>query len=443
MAYDVGVRQALVSKGIDGSKVGYNVDNGMVTVDGKDFLRPQKNYNGTTFTDQGSFNQAWQNYSGNQPAPQPGQYVQQPTTAYQNPYDSQVKDTISNLMGRINNQQPIDPYSSPEYAAAQAEANRNAGLSVRQAQEALGQSGFARSTNLADRAQHIQNDANTYLQTQMVPQIVNTLYNRRQQDIGNLQNMVGLLSSQQGVYDTRDQRNFDRGIQEGQLTGNYMNADAKSILQHVLDMKRIAEDPTTTEAGRIEASKQADAYRALLPNYGINPDIVGSGVNLDTATKNMMGAGRTTLAKQGQDAQFSGIYNGMPTLQARDIEAKNALAQAQMENEAAYRQASLGNEKTRLGIEQQNANTMNGYRTAQENRLNQSATTKQATDAAIAQALTYGDYDTAIKDLQKHAAAMQAAGVDLAQVMGAINSRFGKMPTQNPMLNQYLNPNLP
>lgn len=60
-AYDVSVRKALNNKGIDNSRIGYN--NGYTTIDGQNFLKADKLYNGTGFTNQTNFNTAFNSYS--------------------------------------------------------------------------------------------------------------------------------------------------------------------------------------------------------------------------------------------------------------------------------------------------------------------------------------------------------------------------------------------
>ncbi|MNH92844.1 hypothetical protein D3C73_454310 [compost metagenome] len=62
-AYDQSVRSLLNKQGINNSRIGYN--GGAVTIDGKTFMTPEKNYNGASYTSAQSFNSAWNSY--NQP----------------------------------------------------------------------------------------------------------------------------------------------------------------------------------------------------------------------------------------------------------------------------------------------------------------------------------------------------------------------------------------
>src|SRR5690606_33701740 len=92
-------------------------------------------------------------------------------TPQANPYDSQVNNTLSQIMNRLNTPSTYDPYNSPEYAAYQAQAQRQANQGIRTAQESMGAAGLGRATNLADRAQNIQNDATEYMNLQVLPQL--------------------------------------------------------------------------------------------------------------------------------------------------------------------------------------------------------------------------------------------------------------------------------
>lgn len=219
-AYGIQARQALNNMGVDSQRIKFT--NGYVTVDGKNIFKPGVVSNGTSFVNQDMVNKAQdlitQLNSANRlntlvTNPTPNPYDSQITTQLNNlnqplaanPYDNQVSSALEQLMQRINNPTPYDPYSSAEYAAANAATQRGAQQSTRAAQESLGASGFGRSTNLADRAQTIQNDANEYMQLQIIPQLISANQAQQQQGIANLYSMVNALAGQQGVRDTRAQ----------------------------------------------------------------------------------------------------------------------------------------------------------------------------------------------------------------------------------------------
>lgn len=234
MAYDVRVRDALNKQGIDNNQIAFN--NGNVMVDGQNFMKPQKNFQGTTFTDQSSFDQAWSQYNmpkanavngqvvqqgqgpaATQPPPnqQMGQGVQTNVPSMQggmpqgNPQD-QYTQMISQVYDRIMNPQSYDVYNSPEYAAQEARAQRGSDQAVRAAQEALGGAGFGRSTVLGERAQGIANNQNDFMMTQVAPQLIAQKRAQEQQQTQNLGNIINYLMS-------ADQANMQRAG----LTGEY------------------------------------------------------------------------------------------------------------------------------------------------------------------------------------------------------------------------------
>lgn len=324
MAYDVGVRSFLTGKGVDNGSIGYDQNSGHVTVNGQSFIKPSLNMAGTTYDNQQNLDSAFGNYQKQQPSPNQSNDLnsaiqpqgsglqgsknyavsaygnQQPTqpqgnnlqgltqqytnqTPYANPYAQQISDIMKQINdARQATQAPVDPYSSPQYAAQQAQQQKLALQSTRAAQESMGQSGFARSTNLADRAQHIQNDANTYMTTQAVPQIIAQLQAQHQQQYQNamsqfnplmqlsqqadtlhqqqqaqLADQVKFLTGQENWNKTYDAGRTDaantNAINKGTLTGNFQdpNALTNDQIQAKLAANSAAyatSDPATQEA---------------------------------------------------------------------------------------------------------------------------------------------------------------------------------------------------
>lgn len=208
-----GVRDQLNAKGIDNSRIGYNNKTGYVTIDGQNFIKPTTVTGGVSYADPTAFNQQYNVYSSQNKlnSAQSGidKQFTQPVT---NPYDTKVNDAISQYYNKITNPTPYDVYNSPEYAAYQAQAQRQAQQSTRAAQESLGAAGFGRSTNLAERAQGIQNDANEYLNTQVVPTLIAANQQKQQQELSNFANYMEMLTGQQGLFDTRTQQGRDNAL---------------------------------------------------------------------------------------------------------------------------------------------------------------------------------------------------------------------------------------
>lgn len=413
MAYDVGVRQALVNSGIPNEQIGWDQNTGYVTVNGQNFMRPQKNIHGTTYTDQPSFNQALSAYNRSiQPTTQPTtqtvtqvpQVQNQVQQNYNNPMDAQISNLISSIMSQVNNRQQFDPYTSPEFAAQEARSQRAAQQGIRAAQESMGSAGFGRSTALGERAQNIQNDQEEYLRTQVIPSIIAQNEQRRQQELQNRMSLLAPLMSQQNVFDARNQFDRNFSLSEGQLTGNYMPPQAQQIIDNILELKRQAEMPGVAGEQLQNLSSQADVLRNQLSGMGIDPSFISADVDMNTASQNRLNAGIPTLAARDQQfsqdvtmAQLTGFMpDGTPT---------NAQQQQQLQNEwmvaeqtgqitptlsqmygipAGTPTQSAKQFAQSLAIQQQNANTsrMSANQSAANARFNQNMELWKATGVA-------------------------------------------------------------
>lgn len=216
-----GVRNELNARGIDNDRIGWNQNTGYVTIDNQNFLKPQANVNWTTYADPTAFDQAYNMYTSNQKLNTAQQGVEQRLNQpAANPYDDQINNILAQFYNKISNQTPYDPYSSPEYAAYQAQAQRSADQGIRAAQESMGAAGFGRSTNLAERAQGIQNNANEYMELQVIPQLRAAHAQQQQQELANLGSYLEALTGQQGRFDTRTQQGLQNTMDYmGYLSG--------------------------------------------------------------------------------------------------------------------------------------------------------------------------------------------------------------------------------
>lgn len=304
-----GVRNQLNAKGVDNSRIGYDKTTGYVTLDGQNFLKPQTIQQGTSYTNANDFNNAYSSYNINQNTNAIQQAVQQPQA---NPYDSQVNDTLQQIMSRINTPSQYDPYNSPEYAAYQAQAQRQAQQGIRSAQESMGAAGLGRSSNLADRAQGIQNQATEYLQTQVVPQLIAANQQREQQQLSNLYNMMNALSSQQGLVDTRQQ----------QALGNQMN---------VLDML----------TGQQQNQRQYEVQQAQLT--GFMPDGTPTSDQQQRELQNLWMVADQTGTIPNELANLYGLQPGTPTRAAKEFAAQIAVSRQNAATSAYSAQTSRMN----------------------------------------------------------------------------------------------------
>lgn len=245
-------------------------------------------------------------------------------------------------MNYSQNQPAYDPYSSAEYKAAQAQANKSAQASIRAAQEAYGGAGMGRSYALGERAQGISSDANNYLMTQVVPQLMAAEQQRRQSEYNNTLNALTQLMSQQNRADGLVQQDFNNNLSIADMTGNYMPQGAQQIINQLLGLKQQAESQGTTADQRAALSNQANTLRAQLQAMGIDTSRLGSDVSLANASANLP-TGIRTLAGQDQDLQRQNA-NLDAALAISDLTGRTVTPQSDWTG--LYRQA--GNENTPL-----------------------------------------------------------------------------------------------
>lgn len=343
------IRGALNQRGVDNSQIGYN--GGMVTVGGRNFMTPTTNINGTAYADQSAIDAAWR---GHNQGLMTDQYIYNPQLP-QNAYTPQIDSLIANLMSMAQNQQPTDPYGTPEYAAYAAQSGRRAEQGVRAAQESMGGAGFGRSTALGERAQGIQNSETEYLETQVIPQLLAAERDRQQQQFGNLSSLLNPLVGQQGYADNRaqteranafnslgymndqDQQAFNNAITESGVTGRYKSPESQALIDQLIGIKQQAETQGITREQRASLSAEADKLRAQLSGMGIDPSVFGANVTANQATGNRGAAGVNTLQGQAQQLDNTQVMaaltgkmpDGTPTTAQQQQELQNLWMVAQ------------------------------------------------------------------------------------------------------------------
>jgi hypothetical protein len=377
--YTQNIRQNLVNNGVNNADIGYN--NGAVTIKGQHFMNPAKVYNGTSYDSMSNYNNAWKNYQNSlkQPAPSdttgangttgaaPGASTGSPQPsggAYSNPYDSQYNDLLKSLMSQSANPSQTDVnsiYASPQFAAQKAQQDQQAHNAIRAAQESMGATGFGRSTNLGDRAQSIQNGENTYLDTQVLPQLIAQDQAAKQQQYQNQIAMLGQLANQQGVYDTRHNNADNQAIQQAQLTGTYQNPQTLSLIDQL--MKDKAGWAGTTDAGQRQGfAGDANNLRAQLTGMGVHnvDQLFGSGVGIPQAQANAGKVGVQTQAAREHDQAFA-YQKARDAITDKQYQQKFDQDVKQNGLDYAIKQAQLNhqisNDAAQNAISQMNANT--------------------------------------------------------------------------------------
>lgn len=264
MANNVSVRSYLQGKGVASGDIGYDQNSGNVTVGGQNFIKPSLNMANTTYDSQQNLDGAYGNYTKTLPVIPPRDSTAAVTTGdgsstvnstdtgktidnkpvastYSNPYTSMIADVMKHLTDTYNAPQQ-DIYSSPQYAAAKANQDRQSADATRQANEAAAGAGLGHSTIMTDRSQKIQDDSNNYLATQLVPQIQSQMAAQKQQDLQNQQAQLNnyFNLSQQSDSNHNADRTFDAGREDAanthadnvaNMTGDYTSPEVSALLQ--------------------------------------------------------------------------------------------------------------------------------------------------------------------------------------------------------------------
>ncbi|WP_405113605.1 hypothetical protein MHH28_07635 [Paenibacillus sp. FSL K6-1217] len=375
-AYGIQTRQALNNMGVDNQRIGFQ--NGYVTIDGQNIFKPGVNQNGVSYVNQamlnsqqGNINQLNNAYKLTQQVVNPQSVVNpydsqitqqlaalnQPVAA--NPYDNQIADVLAQLTQRINNPTPYDPYSSPEYAAQQAAAQRGAQQSTRAAQESLGASGFGRSSNLSDRAQGIQNQANEYMQLQVIPQLISANQAQQQQGLANLSSLVSALSGQQGVYENRAQsdRSNQYNILEALMNQQGVNdtrsqnqfSNANTALNYLADQNQRGIDNTRNQ--RNDNLNAANLVSQLTGRV-VNPQTDWQGLFRQASNSN------APLTADQQNAQFNqNLQTRQQTFNEGQQNWSNQFDQAKFDEDTRRYGLDYALQQQQINISGMNANT--------------------------------------------------------------------------------------
>lgn len=388
MPNNVGVRQYLQGQGIGSNDVGYDKNTGYVTVKGQNFIKPAANLAGTTYDSQQNLDSAYGNYGKQQSIGQPvilpdgsvGKTSDQTATPvsgeqqgsgqstpekavsaqYTNPYTQQIAELMKHLSesnAALN--QPVDVYSTPQYAAAQANQQRQAANSIRHASESAAGAGLGHSTIMTDRTQGIQNDSDAYLATQLVPQIMAQIQAQKQQEYQNEQaqfnNILGLSDRADANYNAN--RNFDAGRQDAETaaTGIY-NPSGLSYQEAKAQMEK--------NSAAYETATPEEKIRLHDENLQLG-EMLGQTYDSKTGTysKDQGYVGTKTMTAKQLDSQLDEVaYNhARDSLLDSRYETKfnQDIQQQGFENalKIALQKHQISNDNAQIAISQQNADT--------------------------------------------------------------------------------------
>lgn len=172
------IRKYLQDRGFANTDIGFNKDSGMVTYQGKDFIKPESTVKGQTFASNDNLSRALLNYNTTQ-------------------NETKVNDILGKL--ETNSQTPISPFqptvqapdrgqfaynpdSDPQYQAALRRAQDNAASAGKAAQEELNARGILNSTVTSDRLGQIQQSEVGKVTDTVLPQLMQQAYQRFNDD---------------------------------------------------------------------------------------------------------------------------------------------------------------------------------------------------------------------------------------------------------------------
>lgn len=205
--------------------------------------------------------------------------------------DWQAKNNANyaNLEKLSQAQFSYDPETDPAYQAQRQLAALRAGDASKNAMESANEKGVFGSSVMTSQLGQIQQRAEQEAAA-YIPEYRQQAYGQFQDRLAAAGNLLNQSRNLRG-----DQ--FNEGITEGQLTGNYYSADAKVLENKIRDAKSRAETPGITAAERSIISKEADGYRDQLKNLGY--DVSKLGANTSLANSSLKGT--RTLEGSAQD----------------------------------------------------------------------------------------------------------------------------------------------
>lgn len=232
---------------------------------------------------------------------------------------------------------------------------------------------------------------------------------------------MGMKNAQLGLQ--QDQFNKDFGLREGQLTGNYVNADTKNLFDQIIAAKQ-GFNGDQNNPQNIAAMAQANSARDQLSRMGVNADkLFGSNVTLQDALKNFGSLGQTTLDKQRLDSQ-NGQWQNEFDFKTKTQWPEQVRQYDQNYNlDDWYKRASITNDQSRIGQE--------GQRIGLEQRRVVLAEAQdgadQETQNAMADLADPGRFKTkedALNHIKEQADLYKTKKVNVEKVMRMLDSLF-------------------
>lgn len=273
---------------------------------------------------------------------------------------------------------------------------------------------------------------------------------------------------QQGQF-LEGQRQFDLGfaLDEANVTGKYLPAGARDIINDIVQQKRIAESANTSTKQKQDANNRANFLRQQLQTMGVNPSAISSGTNLSNSLQNLQGglgnqtqqamefAKRQNLAErqfgleselgragqklderrfgleaelgragQALDEKRFGLDQSRFAFEQEAGRWEMAFKGKQQEIDRNLAQQGINIDRAQLDISRMNAQTDAEYK---QHLMDMEVSTEQArrrTQATIADVINMGTADEVYSYLMENATSINRDGVDVRAVLDAVERKF-------------------
>ncbi|MHA7967685.1 hypothetical protein ACX93W_26585 [Paenibacillus sp. CAU 1782] len=216
-----------------------------------------------------------------------------------NDWMAKQNEAFSNLEKLMATPFQYNPETDPAYQAQRQLAQNRAQSASNSTLESMNERGIMGSSLTANQLGQIQQNAEQEALA-YIPQYREQAYSQYQNQLANAGNLLSQARSLRG-----DQ--FNEGVTEAQLTGNYMSPEARTLMNNLLDLKSTTEAnwSNMTPEQQAAARSQGDQLRAQLQGLGVDSSLFGANVTSNNARGNFGQAGLRTLAGQQQDYNIS------------------------------------------------------------------------------------------------------------------------------------------
>lgn len=220
-------------------------------------------------------------------------------------FGSMTPEMIQQLIaGYANGGQQYDPATDPAYQAQLSLANKQADAAGLSTMEDMNERGILNSTVTSDRVGQIKQGASDAV-IGNIPGMQANFQNQQANNLNGLQNLLqtvmGGAEFQQTFAEGNRRYDKDFSLDEAQTTGSYMPAEAKGIVDRVMNAKKANTQPGLSAAERAKNAEIANTGRQQLAAMGIDVSGINGDVTYDNAIKNLPNLGRSTIIQQQTD----------------------------------------------------------------------------------------------------------------------------------------------